>query len=55
MFVRLALCAKPTKAEASGMSKKATKSLGIGVIDLDPKEKEHRTAFLRNIFAKAKF
>jgi hypothetical protein len=54
MFVRLALCADPRKAEASGMSKSALKSLGIGVALLDPTEKAHRVALLKKIFAKAK-
>src|SRR5712664_2404712 len=34
LFVRLALGTDPTKAEASGMSKTALRSLGIGVGDL---------------------
>jgi hypothetical protein len=54
MFVRLALCADPTKLEASGMSKKALKSLGVGVADLDTDEKAHRVALLKKVFAEAK-
>jgi len=54
MFVRLALCADPRKAEASGMSKKALRALGIGVADLDEKEKQHRIALLKKVFAEAK-
>lgn len=54
MFVRLALCADPTKAEASGMSKSALRSLGIGVADLAQEEKAHRIALLKKIFMKAK-
>lgn len=53
-FVRLALCADPRKAEASGMSKKALGSLGIGVSDLDDMEKKHREALLRKVFAEPK-
>ena len=55
LFVRLALCVDPRKAEASGMSKKALRSLGIGVADdLDEKEKKHREALLRKVFAEVK-
>jgi hypothetical protein len=54
MFVRLALCADPTKAQASGMSKKALRTLGIGVADLEPKEKAHRVALLKKVFDEAK-
>jgi hypothetical protein len=54
MFVRLALCPDPTKLEASGMSKSALRTLGIGVANLDPKEKAYRIALLKKVFAKAK-
>jgi hypothetical protein len=54
MFVRLALCADPTKAQASGMSKRALRTLGIGVTDLDTKEKAHRIGLLKKVFAEAK-
>jgi hypothetical protein len=54
MFVRLALCANPTKAQAAGMSKKALRTLGIGVAEIEPKEKAHRIALLRKVFAEAK-
>lgn len=50
LFVRLALCADPTKVEASGMSKSALKSLGIGTADLDPKERAHRASLLARVF-----
>jgi hypothetical protein len=36
------------------MSKSALRSLGIGVVLLDPKEKAHRIALLKKIFAKAR-
>jgi hypothetical protein len=54
MFVRLALYADPAKVEASGMSKSAQRTLGIGVANLNPKEKAHRIALLKKVFAKAK-
>jgi hypothetical protein len=54
MFVRLALCADPAKVEASGLSKRAQRTLGIGVANLNPKEKAHRIALLKKVFAKAK-
>jgi hypothetical protein len=54
MFVRLALCTNPTRAEASGMSKSALRSLGIGVDNLTPKEKAHRIALAKKVFLKVK-
>lgn len=54
LFVRLALCADPAKAEASGMSRRALRTLGIGVANLNAKEKAHRIALLKKVFAKAK-
>lgn len=54
LFVRLALGTDPTKAEASGMSKTALRSLGIGVGDLSPEEKTHRTALAKKVLMKVK-
>ena len=54
LFVRLALGADPTRAEASGMSKTALRSLGIGVENLTPEEKSYRTAFARKVLMKVK-
>jgi hypothetical protein len=54
LFVRLSLCVDPRKAEASGMSKKALKSFGIGVADLNAREKQHREGLLRKVFTEAK-
>jgi hypothetical protein len=36
------------------MSKSALRTLGIGVANLNPKEKAHRIALLKKVFAKAK-
>jgi hypothetical protein len=47
LFVRLAICIDPTKAESSGISKSVLRSFGVGVEGLDPEEKAFRTA-LRN-------
>ena len=41
LLVRLGLCMNPTLAEASGISTKALRSLGVGVF-LSPNEKRHR-------------
>lgn len=50
----LALGADPTKAEASGMSKNALRSLGIGVDKLDSNERAHRMALAKRVLAKVK-
>lgn len=42
LFVRLALCVDPAKAEASGLSAKAIKSLGVGAAGITWKERMHR-------------
>jgi hypothetical protein len=49
LFIRLAICVDPTKAEASGISKDALRSMGVGVQDLDPEERAHRTALLKKV------
>jgi hypothetical protein len=47
VFVRLALCVNPLKLAATGLSKKAIRSMGIGAKDIDEVEKRKRGA-LRN-------
>ena len=49
LFIRLAICIDPTKAEASGISKDALRSMGIGVQELNPEERAYRTALLNKI------
>jgi hypothetical protein len=49
LFIRLALCIDPAKAEASGISKDALRSMGFGVQNLDPKERAHRIALRKKI------
>jgi hypothetical protein len=50
LFIRLAMCTDPRKIEASGLSKRVMRSLGIGVEDLDPEEKRHREGLRKKIF-----
>lgn len=47
LFVRLGLCVSPFTAEASGISRRALESMGVGVTDVHEKERSHRTK-LRN-------
>jgi len=42
LFIRLALCLDPNKAEASGLSSKAIRSMGIGAEGISLKESLHR-------------
>jgi len=49
LFIRLVLCVDPVKAEASGLSKAAIKSLGIRVPGLSATEKRHREALRAKI------
>src|SRR5271155_3734122 len=42
LFIRLVLCVGPVKAEASGLSRAALESLGVGVPGLSLTEKRHR-------------
>jgi len=51
LFIRLAICVDPTKAEASGISKKALRSLGIGVKNAACEESVHREALRKRIMA----
>jgi hypothetical protein len=51
LFIRLAICVDPTKAEASGISKKALRSLGIGVKDATSGESAHRESLRKRIMA----
>jgi hypothetical protein len=53
LFIRLALCVDPTKAEASGISKSALRALGIGVSGISAEERAHRTAHLKKVFENA--
>jgi hypothetical protein len=50
LFLRLALCIDPAKAEASGMTKKLLRSFGIGS-DISDKEKEIRKKELKELLA----
>lgn len=52
LFIGLALCVGPLKAEASGISASALRSLGVGIQNLDSKERAHRTALLRKLATK---
>jgi hypothetical protein len=54
LFVRLALCIDPRKQAAAGISTQASRSLGVGVIGLDPKEKHIREAMRDRIFREIK-
>lgn len=49
LFIRLVLCVGPVKAEASGLSKTALASLGVGASGLSPTEKRHRLALKSRI------
>lgn len=42
LFIRLGLCLDPNKAEASGLSAKAVRSMGIGAEGISLKESLHR-------------
>ncbi len=55
VFVPLALCGNPLKIAAAGLSKKALRSLGVGVSgDLDDEEKRRRRAVMERVFRDAK-
>jgi hypothetical protein len=45
----MAMCVDPTKAEASGLSKSALASMGIGVSNIDDAERARRRALLKRI------
>lgn len=51
LFIRLALCVDPKKAEAAGLSAKAVRSMGIGAEGISLKERLHRKALKRKILA----
>jgi len=51
LFIRLALCVGPVKAEAAGLSRKAVGSLGVGVPGIAPEERKHREALKSKILA----
>ena len=44
LFIRLALCVDPRKAEAAGLSAKVVRSMGIGAEGISLKENQHRRA-----------
>jgi len=44
LFIRLALCVDPRRAEASGLSRCALKSLGVQVSGISTEERKHRAA-----------
>jgi hypothetical protein len=50
LFIRLAFCIDPTKQAAAGISAQAMRSFGIGVADLDFKERRIREALREKIF-----
>ena len=56
LLLTLPLCINPTKAEASGMTKRALASLGVGVDvkTMDSDEYKHRRGKLAKIIANAK-
>lgn len=54
LFIRLAICIDPTKAEASGIAKNALKSLGVGVKNIEPEERDHRMALRKRILAETR-
>jgi hypothetical protein len=54
LFVRLALCIDPRKAAAAGISKRAIRSLGIGVAGISDEERRHRQSLKEKVFARAK-
>jgi hypothetical protein len=51
LFIRLAICVDPSKAGASGISGAVLRSFGVGVQNLDPKEKACRTALREKVLA----
>jgi hypothetical protein len=51
LFIRLALCVDPRKAEALGLSAKAMRSMGIGAEGLSPEEAAARRALKLKIIA----
>ncbi len=53
LFVRLALCVDPRKAEAARLSKKAVESLGVGVPGISAEERQHRQALKERVLNKA--
>ena len=53
LFVRLALCVDPRKAQAAGLSKKAVESMGIGAPGISAQERKHREALKKKVLANA--
>jgi hypothetical protein len=51
LFIRLALCVGPAKADASGISRKVLESFGVGVHGLSVEEKAYRVALRDRIIA----
>jgi len=51
LFIRLAMCVDPRKAEAAGLSAKAMRSMGIGAEGLSVKERWHRRALKLKVMA----
>jgi hypothetical protein len=49
LFMRLVLCLDPKKAEASGLSAKAVRSMGVGAIGISFVEQRRRMALKRKI------
>ncbi len=54
LFVRLALCVDPRKGAASGISKRAIRSFGVGATGLSENERRYREALRDRIFQDAK-
>lgn len=53
LFIRLAMCVDPRKAEAAGLSAKAVRSIGIGAEGLSVKERTYREALKQKVLASA--
>jgi hypothetical protein len=53
ILIRVALCINPTKPEALGMVKRAYRTLGIGVTDVDADEMKIRKALKDEVFKDA--
>ncbi|MGA9896683.1 MAG: hypothetical protein WBQ09_01175 [Terriglobales bacterium] len=51
LFIRLAMCIDPQRAEAAGLSEKAVRSMGIGAEGISLKESLHRRALKLKIIA----
>jgi hypothetical protein len=54
LFVRLAICIDPRKVEATGISIRAIRSLGVGTMGLSQKERRHREALAQKVLGDVK-